>query len=384
MIENVPPSRQLPTHITDARPSWRALLRSLLTCTVLAMLCTSAGAAETTPEKALSWRGDVTTARSLMHDLARAWHKSGHLAMDVEPFSTIAGIDAVVSGNVDIAGSVRPAFPARDTEDDLVFHPVAWDALVMIVHADNPVRDISLNQLHDIYYGKITNWKALGGPDQRIHLYSVASPLDGIEFSMRKYLFRRGNQPVASRRLYINTKQLEAAVALDPWGLGASTLSGVHDNRKLAMLEIDGVAPSLAHIQDGSYPLYEPLYLVFSATSPQAGVIGHFVAFTGSDTGRRVIEANHLLPYDAAELRATQLAQHQVAVQDLSAPRLDRPVAAPGATYAAGAAQAPLSARTLEARQRLAAKRERQAAATEAREKNRQRTEAVESDSASE
>lgn len=341
-----------------------ALLLAALLCTLPLL------AAPPPAEKPLVWRGDITTARSVMHDLARAWHRAGHPEIKLEPFSTISGIDATIAGSADFAGSARAAFAKRDKESALVFTPVAWDALVMIVHRHNPVRDVSLSQLHDIYYGKITNWKALGGPDLPINLYSVASPLDGVEFSLRKYLFRRGNQPVASPRLYINTSQLEAAVAIDPAGLGVSTLSGVEDNSQLAMLSVQGVRPSLEHVADGSYPLYQPLYLVTPVDGPKVAETGAFVQFATSDAGRKLIAAHHLLPWDGNAPLAGNLERHLASVQDRSAPRLSGPVAAPGATFASRAAVAPTSELTLKARQELADKRSREAASAEAKARN--------------
>lgn len=338
---------------------------------IAAALCCTPVLAATPPQHKLIWRGDLATSRSLMHDLAHAWHKAGHPAMTLQPFSTISGIDATADGTADFAGSARPAFAKRAKEVGLNFTPVAWDALVMIVHRHNPVHDVSLNQLRDIYYGKITNWKALGGPDHPINLYSVASPLDGIEFSLRKYLFRRGNQPVISPRLYINTKQLEAAVAIDPWGLGASTLSGVYDNKKLARLKVENVSPSVATVADGSYPLYQPLYLVTPANSAYQDRLGAFLGFVSSDAGHKIMRANHVLPYDATALLATDMDRHMATVQDLSAPRMDGPVAAPGATFASRSARAPTSERTLKANQDLADQRKRDAANQRAIDENR-------------
>lgn len=291
--------------------------------------------------------------------------------MTLQPFSTISGIDATADGKADFAGSARPAFAKRAKEAGLNFTPVAWDALVMIVHRKNPVHNVSLNQLRNIYYGKITNWKALGGPDHPINLYSVASPLDGIEFSLRKYLFRRGNQPVISPRLYINTSQLEAAVALDPWGLGASTLSGVYDNKKLAQLKVENVSPSLDSVADGSYPLYQPLYLVTPSDSPYQERLAQFMGYVSSDAGHKIMRANHVLPYDATAILATDMDRHMVAVQDLSSPRMDGPVAAPGATFASRSARAPTAERTLKASQVLADQRKREAANKKAIEENR-------------
>ena len=335
--------------------------RHLLPALCLVLLCGVAVAAPPPATTSLTWRGDIATGRSLMSSLDKAWSRSGHPSITLQPFSTISGIDAALDGKADIAGSARTPFPRRTQEAGLTFTPVAWDALVMIVHRSNPVRDVSLKQLRDIYYGKIDNWKALGGPDQPINLYSVASPLDGIEYSLREVLFRRGDQPVASPRLYINTSQLEAAVGIDPLALGVSTMSGVMDNKQLAMLSIEHVAASPTSVANGSYPLYTPLYLAVPLDAPQQAQINAFLAFLGTDKAQQIMRQHHLLPYDPDSLLAQSRNIHLLAMQDLSHPVRDGPVAAPGATFASRSAVAPTSERTQTALGRLEARRAQEA-----------------------
>lgn len=307
----------------------------------------------------LIWRGDVTTARSVVEDVAQAWTRAGHGKIHMEPFNTASGIDAVLDGKADIGGSARGASPRKAREAALTFTPVAWDALVMVTNAHNPAHDLTLKQVHDIYYGKITNWKQLGGKDQPIDLYAVASPGDGVEFSLRKLIFGRGNQPVAAPRLYVNVAKLEEALTLDPKGLGVSTLSGVHGNRKLKMLSIDGVAPSPANVADGSYPLYTPLYLTRQAGDPKSAEVKQFVDYFSSDKARAILRKHLLLPYaDAAALAGAADARETRIADEVGRIVHNGPTAAPGATYAAGVAQAPTSPLTLAARQRLAARQQ--------------------------
>jgi phosphate transport system substrate-binding protein len=243
----------------------------------------------------LVWRGDVTVARGVMIDAARAWEKDGNGKVEVQSFNTASGLDAVAKGTADVAGTARAGIGGADST--LTFTPVAWDAVVMVVHASNPVSSITLMQLHDIYYGKITNWKELGGKDEPINLYAVASPGDGVEYSLRKLLFGRGNQPVAAPRLYVNQAKLEEGVTLDTKGLGATTLGGAVANKKLKMLSIEGVAPSASTLASGSYPFYTQLYLVTNDASPKAADAKAFVAFASSDKGKAFIRSHSLLPY---------------------------------------------------------------------------------------
>jgi phosphate transport system substrate-binding protein len=260
-----------------------------------------AAAAATGPT--LIWRGDITTARGVMVEAARIWEKSGKGKIELQPFNTASGIDAVVKGTADIAGSARAS--TGGAEASLTFTPVAWDALVMITYPSNPVSNITMKQLHDIYFGKITNWKDLGGADQPINLYAVASPADGVEFSLRRLLFGRGNQPVAAPRLYVNVSKLEEGVTLDHNGLGATTLAGVSGNKKVKILSVDGVAPSMSTVGSGAYALYTPIYLVTREDNPKAAQIKEFLDMAVSAQAATLLRTHSLLPYaEGANLAA--------------------------------------------------------------------------------
>lgn len=280
-------------------------LARLFTATLIGL---SASATLFAADTALVWRGDITTARGVVIDVAKAWEKSGKGKFELQPFNTASGIDAVVKGSADIAGSARPAVGAA--EQSLTFTPVAWDALVMVTYPSNPVSNITLKQLHEIYMGHITNWKELGGADLPINLYAVASPADGVEYSMRRLLFGRGNQPVAAPRLYVNVAKLEEGVTLDKQGLGATTLAGVASNKKVKILQIDGVTPSASTVASGAYALYTEIYLVTNDTNPKAAEIKEFLAFVTSSTGSSLLRSHSLVPYaDGASLAAGDAAR---------------------------------------------------------------------------
>jgi phosphate transport system substrate-binding protein len=264
----------------------------------------------TPPPPALVWRGDYATARGVVDAVATAYEKSGKGRIDVQPFNTASGLDAVEHGLADIAGSARSS--SSDVESNLLFTPVAFDALVMVTHPSNSVPNLTVKQVHDIYLGKITNWRDVGGKDAPINLYAVASPGDGVEYSLRRLVFGRGNQPVAAPRLYVNTAKLEEAVTLDPNALGVTTLSGVAGNAKVRMVSIDGVAPSVATVTDGSYLLYTPLFLVTNKESPKAALIANFMDFLLTDQVKALARSHQLVPYiDAPQLAGFQHHRHR-------------------------------------------------------------------------
>ena len=315
------------------------------------------------PAETIVLRGDHSTTRALK-DLVKAYEAGKHGSVTVQPFSTISALDAVNFGTADVAGSARVAMSDRVEEKGTNFYPVAWDAVVPIVSYDNPVSNITLKQLHDLYLGKINNWKDLGGPDGSINLYSISAPLDGVEFSARFLLFHYGDQQVSAPRLYVNVEKLEEGIVIDPHGVGFSTFSGVAANPKIKMLAVEGVRPSMATISDGSYPLYSALYLASRDDSKKHQEVTQFVAFAGSEQGREILRKHDLIPYgDVPELinkQDTRIAfiNDRVfgtpAVAATAVASSATPVSAPNATAQALQRIAPSSDHTIEAKERAA------------------------------
>jgi phosphate transport system substrate-binding protein len=253
--------------------------------------------------QSLTWRGDVVTANGVVKGMAKAWQSSGHGNLEIQSFNTASGLDAVASGAADLAGTARGS-SGNAVDSGLTFTPVAWDGLVLVTSPSNPVSNLTLQQVHDIYYGKITNWKDLGGNDSPIDVFAVASPGDGVEYSLRKLVFGRGSQPVAAPRLYVNTTQLEQSVMLDPRAFGVTTLSSVAGNSKIKMIRIDGTAPNVSTVSSGAYPLFVELYLVTNPSSPNAAAAKEFIDFVQGPKGEAVLRAHSLIPYQGSGLIA--------------------------------------------------------------------------------
>jgi ABC-type phosphate transport system substrate-binding protein len=163
-------------------------------------------------------------------------------------------------------------------------NPVALDGLVIVVHPNNPVQDLSLAEVQALFNGRITNWSALGGPDQPVNLVS-REPGAGTRAILQQRV-------LAEQRISINAliqpddSSLLAAVAADPLAVGYSMM-GTAVIGEVKLLSIDGIVPTPATTADQSYPLTAPLYFL-SPTEPQ-GELRAFLAWLQSDVGQGVI-----------------------------------------------------------------------------------------------
>lgn len=306
------------------------------------------------------WRGDHCSAR-VFKDLVKQYEAGKQGKVTLQPFSTVSGLDAVNSGSADIAGSARPAMLSREEEKGINFFPVAWDALVPITSTKNPVSNVTLKQLHDIYLGRLTDWTDLGGAPAEINLYAVAGPLDGIEYSTRLLLFHDGDQAVSVPRLYVNTEKLEEGIAIDPHGFGMSTLSGVAGNPAIKMLTVEGIGASEASIADGSYPLYSTLYLAARDDNKNHEAVEKFVKYSESESAKAILRKHFLIPYadapgllDKQEARVAFVDAHVRPTAIAAVAGGGTPVSAPNATAQALQRVAPTSELTAEAKDRAA------------------------------
>lgn len=172
------------------------------------------------------------------------------------PTGSGSGITAVQEGRCDIGLSSR-ALKDAEKESGLTETVLAYDGIAVVVHPDNKVDDLSLAQIADIYTGKITNWKDVGGADAEIVLIgreAGSGTRDGFESITGTEGACRYRQELTATGDVITT------VSQNPAAIGYASLSAVKDNIKA--LSVDGVAPSEAAVQDGSYAVQRPFMLI--------------------------------------------------------------------------------------------------------------------------
>ena len=256
----------------------------------------AAGSAQA--EDTLVIRGDHASTRAFARDAASLFKMKRGATVRVEATGTIGALEAVASGEVDVVASARPAVEGVEAEQGLKFVPVAWDALAVIVFPSNPVQSISMQQLQDVLSGRIKDWQALGGKPGKINLYAVATPMDGVEYSVRRLVLGSGTARTAAERWYLNTERLEEAVTIDPAGFAVSIYSDVADNKLLRTLAVEGVMPSPATVQSGEYLLATPLYAVTRAdAAPGSTTAGRFIEYLEEPEVKKNLRAHHLIPW---------------------------------------------------------------------------------------
>ncbi|MEK7705222.1 MAG: substrate-binding domain-containing protein [Myxococcota bacterium] len=214
-----------------------------------------------------------------------------------------AGIKALTNRSADIGGLCRHLLETPE-EKDLVMVPVAWDAVVVVVHPSNPVANLTRDQLTKIFSGKTKKWSDVGAPASLgdIHVYVRQGKKSGVGLMAREIVFRNLDMDFPQDHVKDSSTPLELAIEKDPAGIGFTGITSAVI-RKLKMVKFEGVMPSDASMKDGSYEVIRPLYLTFARASAGRGVVGEFVRFALSKEGQGIIGKAGILPItDSSEV----------------------------------------------------------------------------------
>ena len=178
------------------------------------------------------------------------------VTVNYNPTGSGAGITAVQEGTCDIGLSSR-ALKDEEKAAGLKETVLAYDGIAIIVHPDNPVSDLSIEQIAKLYTGEITNWKDVGGSDAEVVLIgreAASGTRDGFES------ITGTKDKCQYRQELTSTGDVITAVSQNPDAIGYASLAAIKDSVKA--LSVDGVTPSEATVKDGSYPVQRPFVLV--------------------------------------------------------------------------------------------------------------------------
>ncbi len=179
---------------------------------------------------------------------------------------------------------------------DMIEEVVAYDALAVVVNPENPVNELTREQLEGIFRGKITNWKEVGGEDLRIVVYSRETSSGTYEFFKESVLHNKNymsgvlSMP-ATGAVIQSVRQTKGAI-------GYIGLAYLNPYVKALAVSYDGgrryVLPSVKNASDGTYPIVRPLYYYYDVE--KAAMVQPFVSFIKSADGQCMVEKQGFVP----------------------------------------------------------------------------------------
>ena len=211
--------------------------------------------------------------------------------------NTRGGYQKLAQKEIDIFIGAQPskeqvAF-AKECGTEFVYTQIGWEAFVFFVHKDNPINSLTVEQLKGIYSGKITNWREVGGNDEKIIPFQRDEG-SGSQSMMIRFM---GDTPL----MEAETKTIQGMGAVveqvvdyqsRAGSIGYSFryyLEGIVQNPEVKMIAVEGVAPTAENIQNNTYPIITPVYAMTYENNPNPNV-ARLVEWILSEEGQYIIE----------------------------------------------------------------------------------------------
>ncbi|MEN6386605.1 MAG: phosphate ABC transporter substrate-binding protein [Phycisphaerales bacterium] len=247
-----------------------------------------------------------------MVNLAQSWAET-YMEINQKDFIAVTGggsgtgIASMMNGTCDIAMSSRDIKKKEiEMANKRGIKPyeikVALDGLAVVVNRENPVDKLTMDQLADIFTGKITNWKQLGGHNGQIVLLS-REVNSGTHVYFKEHVLRKGNsqgtEEFAPSALMLSSSQAIAdEIAGNIDAIGYYGMGYISKNQKAVSVAKDPnseyVPPTIDNVVSGKYPISRPMYL-YTNGEPN-GLTKKFIDFALSEKGQKIVVETDFVP----------------------------------------------------------------------------------------
>lgn len=260
----------------------------ILLHTAVAALAISCASAQNTP---LLIEGSNTFGEKLGPLLVTAYRdKYPDAIIKIKTPGSGPGLSALIKESTDIAPSSRPANEdelqaAKASHVRLIPQVIGSYAIAIIVNEENPIRNLKSEQVRDIFTGRITNWKDLGGPDAHIRPFALNNST-GARLGFREIVLlgAQYGKTVRDRRNYA---EIARTVAADPHATGYLGMGALPPG--VRAVSINNQPPNSLAVYEQVYPYYRTLYL-YTLERRASHEARRFIRFVLSKEGQRILQ----------------------------------------------------------------------------------------------
>jgi phosphate transport system substrate-binding protein len=232
-----------------------------------------------------------------MQPLARALagaysQRHTYVSFEFTAVGSTGGLELLRRGQADLA-LVSRSLNAEEQADvstgktRLISTLIAWDAIAIAVHQDNPLRQISAYQMRNVFGGQTLNWDVLGGSAGDIVVVSREDG-SGTRTAFEQTMMR-GHAVTSTALVMPGSERMQRYIAAHSAAIGYLSIGWL--GAGVASLAVDGVQPARSSIEQATYPLIRPFLLVYRETPPAGAA--EFVAFATSPAGQAIVRTTY-------------------------------------------------------------------------------------------
>ena len=206
------------------------------------------------------------------------------------------GAKSLINGACDVGNMSRPMKKSEKEAAQSsgilpIEHIVAMDGIAMVVHESNPVQGLTIEQICDIYTGKITNWKELGGPD--LPIVVISRDTNSGTYETFESLVMK-NAKIAGKAEYVGSNGAIRQRVMSTEG--AIGYVGLAFREGVKALKVNGSEATPETVAAMTYPIARPLYMYTNGRPGAETPLGEFIDLSNTPEGKKIIEATGFVP----------------------------------------------------------------------------------------
>ena len=235
--------------------------------------------------------GGSSTVAPIMNETVKEWESENpNLKVSYETLGSSVGIKQLKAGTLSLAASSRE-LKQSEIDDGYKTITIALDGISIVVNKDVNISNIALSDLAKVYAGEITNWKELGGQDEKIEIIS-RDETSGTYTTFKEMVLDSAkkeqdeNAIIAKENGEVAMKVASLSGSIGYVGMAFNEFVEENGGK---VISVNGVYPNKDNVKNGSYTLSRPLYLVYRGEVP-TGNIKAFIDYVLSDKGQKIVE----------------------------------------------------------------------------------------------
>lgn len=230
-----------------------------------------------------------TSVGPLAEKLAMKYEETANDNVEINQIGSSAGITNALTGVSEIGMSSRD-LKEEEVAEGIEEIAIAYDGIVVVTHPTNKIKDITMEQVKQIFTGEVTNWKELGGEDLEIVVVSREDG-SGSRDAFQEIVDYSSSELIRNAIIASGNGNIKTTVATNKHAVGFISFEYVDES--IAPLQIDGVEPTAQNVLDGHYKLSRPFLFVYKNLTDNGQ---QFIDYIMSDAGQEIVAETGAIP----------------------------------------------------------------------------------------
>ncbi|MEG0260823.1 MAG: phosphate ABC transporter substrate-binding protein [Lysinibacillus sp.] len=231
-----------------------------------------------------------TSVGPLTEKLAMKYEEENDVKIEVNQIGSSAGITNAISG-VSQIGMASRDLKQEEKDSNLQELIIAYDGIVVVAHPTNPVKNLTMEQVKQIFTGEVTNWKEVGGKDMEIVVVSREDG-SGSRDAFQEIVGYESGQLIKNAIVASGNGNIKTTVAMNKHAIGFISFEYVDES--VSTMDINGVQAKAENVLAGQYELSRPFLFVHKEDVPESAK--QFMEFILTPEGQKIVESAGAIP----------------------------------------------------------------------------------------